>query len=133
MNDPKRFHARIRQVFRLAQQAIDEELTRQQQASGTAIHGTTGTTPPEPPKAANGTEGNRAGTSHTNGNGSTANGNGSRNGNGSNGHGASAKQMDYARQLAKAISGLGVRRLETLCRRCTANPWLGSPAWMRAT
>ena len=29
INDPERFHERIRQVFRLAQQAIDEELTRQ--------------------------------------------------------------------------------------------------------
>ena len=30
INDPERFHDRIRQVFRLAQQAIDEELARQQ-------------------------------------------------------------------------------------------------------
>ena len=31
INDPERFHDRVRQVFRLAQQAIDEELTRQRQ------------------------------------------------------------------------------------------------------
>jgi hypothetical protein len=30
INDPERFHDRIRQVFRLAQQAIDNELGRQQ-------------------------------------------------------------------------------------------------------
>ncbi len=30
VQDPERFHDRIRQVFRLAQQAIDEELSRQQ-------------------------------------------------------------------------------------------------------
>ena len=30
INEPERFHDRIRQVFRLAQQAIDEELSRQQ-------------------------------------------------------------------------------------------------------
>ena len=38
INEPERFHDRIRQVFRLAQQAVDEELTRQQQGSGTASH-----------------------------------------------------------------------------------------------
>ena len=41
INEPERFHDRIRQVFRLAQQAIDEELTRQQ-ADGTASHTTNG-------------------------------------------------------------------------------------------
>ena len=30
INDPERFHDRIRQVFRLAQQAIDDELNWQQ-------------------------------------------------------------------------------------------------------
>ncbi len=37
INDPERFLGRIRQVFRLAQQTIDEELTRQQ-GNGTANH-----------------------------------------------------------------------------------------------
>ena len=43
INDPERFHDRIRQVFRLAQQAIDEELTRQQ-GNGTASRSTHGAT-----------------------------------------------------------------------------------------
>ena len=41
INDPERFHDRIRQVFRLAQQAIDEELTRQQRV-GTTSNATNG-------------------------------------------------------------------------------------------
>ncbi len=43
INEPERFHDRIRQVFRLAQQAIDEELDRQQ-GNGTANHATNGAT-----------------------------------------------------------------------------------------
>jgi post-segregation antitoxin (ccd killing protein) len=39
IDDPERFHDRIRQVFRLAQQAIDEELTRQQQAGNVETNG----------------------------------------------------------------------------------------------
>ena len=43
VNEPERFFDRIRQVFRLAQQSIDEELTRQQNNS-TAGHATNGAT-----------------------------------------------------------------------------------------
>jgi len=41
IQEPERFHDRIRQVFRLAQQAIDEELNRQQ-GGGTASQTTNG-------------------------------------------------------------------------------------------
>lgn len=34
IQDPERFHERIRQVFRLAQQAVDEELARQSAPNG---------------------------------------------------------------------------------------------------
>ena len=91
INEPERFHDRIRQVFRLAQQAIDEELTRQQ-ADGTA--------------------------SQTNG---------AANGHATNANGRTAatmleKQLTYARQLAKQIDGLGVRRLENLAEMMFGKP-----------
>ncbi len=105
IQEPERFHDRIRQVFRLAQQAIDEELNRQQ-GSSTASHQTNG--------AGNGCA---AQTSH---NGSQTNDNSQHtNGNGRNGQGtiASEKQIGYARQLAKQIQGLGIRRLDSLAQK----------------
>jgi hypothetical protein len=99
INDPDRFHDRIRQVFRLAQQAVDEELNRQQGNGG-----------------------------HTNGNGnghaSNGNGQNTSNGHASNGNRntASEKQLNYARQLAKGITGLGIPRLETLAEKMFNKP-----------
>ena len=108
INDPERCHERIRQVFRLAQQAIDDELNRQQ-GNGTANHETNGAT-----------NGQAAQPSH-NGNGHAAtNGNGSRNG--QTGNIASEKQLNYAKQLAKGIPGLGIRRLETLVQKMCGKP-----------
>jgi hypothetical protein len=103
INEPERFHDRIRQVFRLAQQAIDEELNRRHQPGGSNGHATNG--------AANGQNGN--------GNGSQTNGaNGNRNGHAV----ASEKQMTYARQLAGQIKGLGVRKLESLAGKMFGKP-----------
>ncbi len=105
IQEPERFHDRIRQVFRLAQQAIDEELNRQQ-SNGTTSHQTNG--------AGNGCA---AQTSH---NGSQTNDNSQHtNGNGRNGQVtiASEKQIGYARQLAKQIQGLGIRRLDSLAQK----------------
>jgi hypothetical protein len=123
INDPERFHERIRQVFRLAQQAIDEELTRQQ-GNGTASQQTNGATnghAAQPSQNGNGTNGN--------GNGHATNGNGqSTNGNGRNGHTATPateKQLGYAKQLAKGIQGLGIRRLENLAEKMFGRPLVG--------
>jgi hypothetical protein len=105
---PDRFRERIRQVFRLAQQAIDDELNRQQ-AGGTSNQTTTG--------ASNG----HAGQPSNTGNGNANNGNGQHNGN-RQAMSASEKQLNYARQLAKSISGLGVRNLETIAQKMYSKP-----------
>ena len=125
IQEPERFHDRIRQVFRLAQQAIDEELARQQQASGTASQATNGATNGQAAQQSHNGNGNGGG-QHANGNGANgngSNGNGQRNGgNGTSGHGASEKQIGYARQLAKSIQGLGIRRLESLAAKMFGKP-----------
>jgi hypothetical protein len=100
INDPERFHDRIRQVFRLAQAAIDEELGRQQ-ASGTASHATNGPTSGHAAQASQNGNGNGQ---HANGNSRTATL-------------ISEKQLGYARQLAKGIQGLGIRRLDSLAEK----------------
>lgn len=127
INDPERFHDRIRQVFRLAQQAIDEELGRQQ-GNGTTGHQTNGATNGHATEPSHNGNGNGHAT-NGNGNGHATNGNGqSTNGNGRNGHTAtpaSEKQLGYAKQLAKGIQGLGIRRLENLAEKMFGRPLVG--------
>ncbi len=118
IQDPERFHDRIRQVFRLAQQAIDEELNRQH-GNGTASHRANGSTNGQAAQASqNGSNGNGH---QTNGNGQPANGN-RHNGQATP---ASEKQLNYAKQLAKSIDGLGIRRLESLCQKLHGKPLAG--------
>ena len=113
INDPERFHERIRQVFRLAQQAIDEELGRQQ-GNGMENHAT-----------------NRAQPSHNgNGNGRTATVTPRRMATATRRTATVArsidvrleKQLNFAKQLAKGIPNLGVRRLETLVQKMCGKP-----------
>ena len=111
IQEPERFHDRIRHIFRLAQQAIDEELGRQQGNDTTS-------------QASNGANG-QAQASH---NGSNGNGHAASNGNAINGNDRSQgstiseKQLSYARQLAKGIQGLGIRGLEGLAQRMYGKP-----------
>ena len=110
IQDPDRFQDRIRQVFRLAQQAIDAELGRQKKSPNNDA-GNTVAEPAVPEQP------------HPNGNGHNGNGsNGHRNGSGNL---ASDKQMTYARQLAGQIKGLGVRKLESLSQRMFGKPLAG--------
>ena len=111
INDPERFHDRIRQVFRLAQQAIDEELNRQQQGNGTTSHTTNSATNSQAAQPSH---------NDTNGNGSPANGH--RNGSNGNGHRISEKQLSFIRTLAGGIRGLGVRRLAALASKMFNKP-----------
>ncbi len=103
INDPERFHERIRQVFRLAQQAIDDELNRQ---AGTPSH-------------ANSQGNGHAAQPSSNGGGNGQHTNGNRSGQAVQ---ASEKQLNYAKQLAKGIPNLGVRRLETLVQKLCGKP-----------
>ena len=112
IQDPKLFHERIRQVFRLAQQAIDEELNRQH---GPVSHASNGSNGQTAQPSNNGSNGNgHTATNGTNGNGHATTGNGKAV--------ASEKQMTYARQLAGQIKGLGVRKLETLADKMFHKP-----------
>ena len=118
INDPERCHERIRQVFRLAQQAIDDELNRQQ-GNGMASHQTNSANghATEPPHNGNGHATNGNGNGHV-----TSNGGYQTNGNGRTPTTASEKQLNFAKQLAKGISGLGIRRLETLAQKMCGKP-----------
>jgi len=96
-DDLEGFQDRVKHVYLACRQAVSDELGRQQHSGGIV--------------ASNGSAG-APGSRHLNGkhNGQT------------NGHRASKKQLDYARQLAGQIRGLGLRRLETLAERMFSKP-----------
>lgn len=119
--DLEGFQQRVKNAFVACRQAVQDQLARELHVPA---GNSNGTTVPEVAKIATGTNGNGEGSNQPNGNGHAANGNGHRNGNG-NGHGASAKQLDYARQIAKSIQGLGVRRLEALAAKMFGKPLVG--------
>jgi len=112
--DLEGFQQRVRRAYAACAQAVREELARQQ-ADGAAHaslgHGGSG--PASQPSAGPGGNGTRVNRNGTNGNGHR---------NSANGYGASEKQIGYARQLAKQIEGLGIRRLETLSQKMFNKP-----------
>lgn len=115
-SDLAAFHEKVKNAFVAVRQAVQDELSRELNAPAS-----NGSTTAEPTKAANGTNGNGAGHNQANGNGTNGNGTNG-NHNGGNGHVASEKQLSYARQLAKSIHGLGIRRLETLASKMFSKP-----------
>ncbi len=124
-NDLAGFHAKVKNAYVACAQAVKDELAREQGAENAA--------------SGNGhTNGNVASNGHSNGNGqangpnSQSNGNGQHsngyagNGNGQSSNGTartvSEKQLNFARQLSKAIRGLGVRNLENLVQKMYGKP-----------
>jgi hypothetical protein len=125
--DLEAFHRKVKADYIACRQAVLDELARELTAPASNGNGATNGHAAEP--SHNGGNGNGAGNNHanangTNGNGYGANGNGSNgNGNGQRtGHAASEKQLSFARQLAKGIQGLGIRRLETLAQKMFNKP-----------
>ena len=98
-DDLDAFQERVMHAYTACREAVAEELARQQ-------HGTTSE------HAANNRAASPAPSSRpTNGQS-----------NGHSSHLASQKQLDYARQLAGQIHGLGARRLETLANKMFGKP-----------
>ena len=100
--DPATFQQRARQAFTACCQAVNDELNRQ---TGSTIDTAVTAKPvlgassgPSNPTTVNGCDA---------------------------GHRASRKQLDYAKQLAGDVRGLGVRRLEDLAQTMFAKPLAG--------
>ena len=111
-NDLETFHRHVRHAFAACRQAVQEELARQPQAV------TSGDSP-----AASRTSSEASAQAVAGGNGHLQNGTTNVNPrNAQGGHGASDKQVEYIRQLARQISGLGVRRLDALANRMFGKP-----------
>jgi hypothetical protein len=103
------FHTRVHQLYTACRQAVHDELARQQ----------TGPVPRATPTS-NGGNGHGRSNGYANGHSNGhSNGNGHTNG---TSPAASAKQIEYAQQLAKQITGLGMRRLETIAQRMHQRP-----------
>ena len=92
--DPAALQQQVRNSYSACAQAVNDELARQQ----------------GPTQNLN----QRAADSDTNGSWPSSHA--------TNGNGVSDKQLNYARQLASQIRGLGVRRLETLADKMFAKP-----------
>ncbi|MEI8375642.1 MAG: hypothetical protein WCJ35_22705 [Planctomycetota bacterium] len=106
IDDLDAFHRHARNVYVAATQAVNDELARH--AGNTAASNGHAAASNGHAAAHNG---NGHTNNHTNGNGHATNGNGRTAAN------ASEKQLEYARQLARGIQGLGIRRLETLATK----------------
>jgi hypothetical protein len=102
-SDLNGFHERVERAFAACRQAVNDELARQQGGDGA----------PRTATAARSAVSNRTA---TNGNGAAAPGTANV------AHRASAKQMQYAKQLAGRIRGMGIRRLDQLAEKMFNKP-----------
>lgn len=100
VSDPAGLQARVQQAYAACRQAVEDELARHHETAAALPEVATpvrGATTTAPPAPP-------------------------RNG---NGHQASTKQLDYVRQLAGQIDGLGVRKLDALAQRMFGKPVAG--------
>ena len=93
-NDVPALHSRIKQAYTACRQAVHDELTRSQAMADEQTSNGQADAPATVIGSTNGT----------------------------NGQHASRKQIDYAKQLAAQILGLGFRRLETLSNHMFGKP-----------
>ena len=100
-------------AFTSCRQAVQDELARRQDGNSA------NTTADGQQLSENSPLSNGNGNGHRNGPNQLRNPNGQ---NGQNGHAASEKQFSFARQLARQIEGLGLRRLETLSQTMFGSP-----------
>lgn len=107
-HDLDAFQQQVRRAFTACRQAVHDQLARELGevvAAAEADSARRNTAKPASRAASNG---------HARG--------GTNNGAGANGHRASTKQLDYVRQLADQIEGLGVRKLGTLTGKLYQKP-----------
>ena len=93
-NDVPALHSRIKQAYTACRQAVHDELTRGQATASEQMSNGQADAPAAGIGSINGTNGQRA----------------------------TQKQIDYAKQLAAQILGLGFRRLETLSDHMFTKP-----------
>ena len=110
-NDLAGFHAKVKNAYVACAQAVKDELAREQGAENAASGNGYAAANGNGLAASNG-HSNGCTNSYGNAVPPSQSGNSSRNGQA--GNTASEKQIGYAKQLAKGIPGLGIRRLETL-------------------
>jgi hypothetical protein len=100
LGDAETFQRHVRNAYAACRDAVVQELARQQGSEPAAAVATNGP-------------------AH---NGTATQGAKPQNGNGQQGNRASEKQVEYMRQLAKQISGMGVRRLDGLAQQMYHKP-----------
>lgn len=103
--DSSAFHDRVRRVYATCAQAVNDELASQCEGVPTVSRNSADARPAAQPANGNG--------NNQHGNGHAPRGNGSR---------ASKKQMDYLRQLAGQVVGLGIRGVELLSQKLCGKP-----------
>ena len=109
--DFEAFQRHVRHAYTACNQAVADELARQQGVTAAKV-ATVGETNTTPPTSSSTPQPSAHSAAHRT-NGNVTNG---------NGHQASPKQIEYVGQLARQIKGLGVRRVESLTAKMFNKP-----------